>query len=168
METIIIFFVLIFTVAFMLLCLCFFLWLSLSKKYKEKIEKKFYNKLIRVCEKELIYIEYYNNVYDLSKIKEISPSLKNKGNLACGRYIYYVKPEYDTPLNRINHKLPKIQLLKNNNVWTLAHELGHHFCIKKNDFTEKGADKYIKILARRHLDIFDRIILGIEIFIYSR
>ena len=71
--------------------------------------------------------------------------------------------------------MPKIELIKEkdeipsyNNVWTYAHELGHHFAIKeKDDHSEKAADNYIITLAKRCLNDFEIGILEIGLNIHS-
>jgi len=161
--------ILLFTFLFFLLFGWWLFYLPLNTKKIKKIEEKFYKKLLTVCKKEQIYINFYDNIYELNEIKEEEYKLKNlsTGKLAVGRYVH-LKPHYDSPLNRVNYKLPEIKLIKEeNNVWTFAHELGHHFCVKNNDDdSEKGANRYIKTLAKQHLNIYERNCLRIHISVY--
>ena len=64
--------------------------------------------------------------------------------------------------------LPEIKLY-NKDVWTYAHELGHHFAVNyKNDDSEDAADTYIKIFAEECFSPLELHFLKSSIEIYSK
>ncbi|MFA5153778.1 MAG: hypothetical protein WC554_14550 [Clostridia bacterium] len=147
---------------------------------KKEVCQKFKNLLFEICDKESIYIKFYNDEYQLNDVtvkysetgeRNLVDSKGNTvfdGNLATGKYVY-LKKECDTPEKRVQRQLPKIQLRKNEDVtWTLAHELGHHFTIQyKGIETELAADHYVKTLAEQLLTKKEQELLEIEIRVYS-
>ena len=152
-----------------------------ERQQQEKKEAllKFKTLLLELCITELIYIEYFNDIYQLNRVsvKYFSDSGKylvdsngiqfDEKNLACGKYVY-LKKEYDTPVQRSLSKLPRIELKKDYDLWTLAHELGHHFTIQyQNIETEEAANLYIKTLAEQFLTKEEQEYLDIEIMVYS-
>ena len=53
-------------------------------------------------------------------------------------------------------------LKKDDNIYTFAHELGHHFSIKNNkDTSEIAADNYINILAKECLEYWELYVISI-------
>lgn len=89
------------------------------------------------------------------------------GELAVAQYVH-LRKDLNTTLNKEKEKMPQIHLTQNYNVWPLAHELGHHFCFELyDDRSEAAADKYVKVLAKRCLSRIQRMILHIEISVYS-
>jgi hypothetical protein len=149
-------------------------------KNRKKALGKFKRAMFDICDKESIYIEFFNDYYQLNEVtvknsvdgttlffdKKGMPF--NFNELAGGRYIY-LKKEYDTPEKRVERQMPKIELNKNKEfMWTLAHELGHHFTIQyQNIETEEAANKYIKTLAEQLLTKKEQKFIQTEIEIYS-
>jgi hypothetical protein len=105
------------------------------------------------------------NADRLSLVSNASPGS------AAGCYIHF-KKECDSPLKRRINKMPKIYVVKNknefDNLWVLAHELGHHFAITlHDDHSEEGADNYIMTLAQERLTKFEVACIGGPLQIYS-
>jgi hypothetical protein len=136
----------------------------LSDEFQQPIIEKFWAYLDKIRISENIYIEMYDT------IEEMNPN-RTPDKYAAGTYVH-LKPAYDTEINRIIHKAPKIRLVnesKNTNVCTYAHELGHHFAITKHgDDSEEAADAYIMQLGLECLDRFELVILGNKLEIHSK
>lgn len=138
---------------------------SLQKSIKEKFRKK----LLKICKKEQIYLEFFDTIESLNEVnKKTNLTIEEFGKLAIGTYSHFSKKD-NSIFNRVKFKMPKIKLLlKKDDVWTLAHELGHHFSIKEfNDCSEKSAKRYIKTLAKQCMTKFERFLIKIELSVYS-
>jgi len=145
----------------------------LDHKIQDKLINKFREYCLILIKNENIHLFEYDTIYDLNKLNENTITEDEKNRLAVGLYTYipieklkHVDPEI---LLKCQEKLPSISLTKNYNVFTLAHELGHHFCIKKNnDRTELAADNYIFELAKQCLTPKEIYCLGPSIVVYSQ
>jgi len=137
--------------------------LQVNKKFQEIVLKKFNNYLLEFCEKENIKIQIYDNIFDLNN----KGYLKEENDLAVGKYI--CQRDTTTLKMIINDNYPLIKLTKNYNVFTLAHEIGHHLAIKNlNDTEEYIADKFIMLLAEECLTNIEQHILHISLSVFSK
>jgi hypothetical protein len=127
--------------------------------------KKFDSYLQTLCKTENIKIKYFDTIEELN-IERGGKDLTNRGNLAVGVYRY----RFDEDNNLIiNEKIPTIFLTSEYNVYTLAHELGHHFSIKtKSDNSEESADNFIFTFAEKYLTNLERYIINIGLKVYSK
>lgn len=137
----------------------------------KRVEKKFFNLLLKVCEKEQIYLEYYKSIGELNapnvivvrvgnREKYYDVKLKRIRRWQLARAQYKRLPDdLNTILNRMNGKYPRICLLENEVPYVLAHELGHHF-LRGKKHIERDADKYIFKLAKKYLSLFERICIS--------
>lgn len=128
-------------------------WLS-----KKRIQAKFYRELTRIAKNERIDITYHDDEESLNMVLDRE---YNKETTAVGIYRWNA-----TDTCREIHLLTSDR--DNNKPWTFAHELGHHFSIRKRmDRSEESADKYIMTLANETLEKFERDILLIPLYVYS-
>jgi len=149
------------------IALYYLYYLHLQIQGDHPVLKKFRKELLKICNKELIYIKIYDDAEELNKetLKE-TPNIET-GKLAVGKYISLPK-NYNTTLNKIMNHLPRIELTKNYDTFTLAHELGHHFSIKKNgDRSEETADNYIMELAKKCLEPHELLRISIALKVNS-
>lgn len=151
-------------------------------KNTKPLLQKFYDFIDNLRKKELIYLTVYNSFKELNAEKLAKNPELPDSKLAAGTYVF-LKPEHDDPFARLKFKLPRINILTHEayleeypesdfspmrQVWTYAHELGHHFAIKeKNDYTEETADAYISKFAHDCFTHEELVILKIPIEIYS-
>lgn len=143
--------------------------LSLDEKAQTLVFEKFNNCLIDFCKKEKIKIFYYDTIEDLNNKGSLK---RDKDDLAVGTYIRLIDHEH--PKNvQITENYPQINLVKRQThyleVYTLAHEVGHHLGIKNLlDNSESIADHFILLLAEEFLTDIERHIISISLKCYSR
>ena len=102
--------------------------------FNDDMKKKFKNYLVDVCEKEGIYLYYHDDIVELNRT--VFGEEKKPENYAVGVYQYLktIDVEYSK-----KHKYPRISLLKTStltgtsDLMVFAHEIGHHYGIKKYD-----------------------------------
>lgn len=130
---------------------------------REIVKEKFKTLLLELCDKEQIKVRLHDTIYDLNeqRLQKVDPD-----NLAVGVYSY--KRYTDTKKLYYSDELPRISLYKESSVFTLAHELGHHFAIKTFcDETEETANRFVQILAENLLTNLERYILSISLECHS-
>ncbi len=130
------------------------------QKSKTRIITKFYNGLVEITNREGIDLYYHDDMKSLNEV--VSNTNCDSENAAVGIYRF----------SKHIKSFAEIHLLRkdeyNVHPWTFAHELGHHFSIRKNnDRTEKAADNYILKLAEEILNENERLILKLELHVYS-
>lgn len=127
-----------------------------SKRIHRKLERG----LQQICQSESIILEYYEDIDDLNKHN------KNKTTVS-GLYSYYLYAN----TSKVVPGKSTIRVHKKDSdssrSMILAHELGHHFAIKKGDFSEIGADKYIRVLCKDILEPYEYEYIEPIIAIYS-
>jgi hypothetical protein len=144
--------------------------LAFERYWKIKINKKrvlhkLDKGLLKILENEKINLQFYpdEESLNLDLFNETE-----KSNFAGGVYQYYSKFKKDIYVIRNESFKPTIYLPKNYLIWTLAHELGHHFAITNmRNRSEEAADKYIKTLCGQILDEIELYALAIDIHVYS-
>lgn len=145
----------------------FHLWkynIILNRHAKRIVEEKFKNILLQLCKEENIKINYFNTIEELS---ESCQSYSKDKERIVGLYGYSVKKDSIEFIYDDVH--PFISLTNNYDVFTFAHEIGHHFSLKYNyDRTETSADNYIFTLAKKYLTDIEIFILSIELEVYSK
>jgi hypothetical protein len=104
-----------------------------------------------ICKKEDIPLTYVEGPY------------QSGSDMACGTYTYKsCRGNWLTPVGI------KVDGTSESKVFILAHELGHHFCMKLyNDNSESSADRYIKTLFKEHVPEKHVEVLKMSIGIYS-
>jgi len=152
-----------------------------QNRYNFLLDNNIHNKLInkykeyclKLIKDENIHLFEFDTIYELNNLNENTITDEEKDRLAAGIYKYI-------PIDKLNgfgpeillilqKTLPSINLTKDYNVFTLAHELGHHFCVKKNnDRSELAADNYILEIAKQCLTPKEIYCLRNSITAYSR
>ena len=168
-------------------CLIFLMKISffeLNRKEEEKVLEKFRSKLLGICEQEGIPIKLYDDIY---KLNDMSPLADKETmlNAACGRYVYLndkgkelynqirdIEKTFGFPegyaIKKTIPEYPRIELIKDFDTYTLAHEVGHHFCIKENEnHTEEAARNYIMTLAKQCLSPVECLRIRIALEVHS-
>jgi len=128
---------------------------------KERIFNKFEENLLKIAKDENLKVTTYDNIKDLniSVYGEEVTCNKEEGKLAVGVYAYNKYLLRGTDIHYVKEK---------DGCWTLAHELGHHFCIKeKKDQSEESADLYIHTLAKQILTPEEFQIVKLSILVHS-
>jgi hypothetical protein len=135
--------------------------LSINKKAENIVLEKFNKYLLDFCEKENIKIQYFDEIVALNNTLQ----KYDENHLAVGIY----SREVDSNKNLvINSESPSIKLLKDYNIFTFAHEIGHHLAIKNfKDREEDIADHFILLLAEEFLTNIERYIISISIKVCS-
>lgn len=129
--------------------------------------KNFHDFLIRKIQKECIYVESFKTIEDINA--------NNKSERVLG-YYKYIKNA--TPIENFTNRLPKIEWCEQHifgkrktlfPLMTLAHELGHHYAITKdNDRSEQKADEYSIILFKEYFSIIKQIIYFPILLFYTQ
>jgi len=142
-----------------------------------KMHNKIFEQLTQVCRDENIQLFMHKNTKSLTThlySKEQYLEDKRNGESLCGTYVHVIKRF--TSLIDPTFK-PQIHLKSKIDIWTFAHELGHHFTFIKHDAhslrrreKEREADEYAKALIkyfipkRRH-----RVVISLQaLFGFSR
>jgi len=126
------------------------------------VHKKFWKEMEKIAKKENIEVIMHDSVLLLNKRvypKEWEQWAKHSpGQLAAGVYSW----------SRVDISYKKIHLYKKD-VWTFAHELGHHFSIKLiNDDSEEAANGFRRTLALAHMPLWHRMLIPIEMLVYCK
>jgi len=113
------------------------------------------------AEVEGVPIIYHDGFKALNEALWSKEQLQNTpwGNWAVGCYRRDRDPDSDFK--------PEIHL-SGRDVWTLAHELGHHLAIKiNNDTSEEMAEVVTSMLANKFIPWWQRMFIPIEISVYA-
>jgi len=144
--------------------------LAFERYWKIKTnEKRILNKLdkglLKILEDEKINLQFYPNeeTLNLDLFNETEES-----NFAGGVYQYYSIFKEGIYVIRNESFKPTIYLPEKYYIWTLAHELGHHFTITyMRNRSEEIADRYIETLCKQILDEIELNVLAADIHIHS-
>ena len=138
------------------------IYLYLNEKAQKIVLDKFDKCLRRFCEIEFIKLEFFDEIDSLNH----SMNKFDENHLAVGVYSYKTDNKDKIVVNEI---YPRIKLTKDYDIYTLAHEIGHHLAIKNfKDGTECIADHFILILAEEYLSDIERYIISISLNVYSK
>lgn len=136
---------------------------ELSTEARAIVLAKFNSLLLQFTQRENIKLEFYPDTDTLNKT--CFPDEHDKHD-ACGVYSYTINI-ITKELVR-NDKSPTISLTENYNVFTLAHEIGHHLGYKHfKDRSEAIANHFIQILAEEFLTNLERYILHIPLRVHG-
>jgi len=140
----------------------------LNNKARKIVLDRFFDKLLLVCREEDIKVTIFETEEELNKNSLKSSDSNVKSSTAVG--LYGSARKALTNVFVYNEKFPYIYLNREDTIvaMTLAHELGHHFCMKEYDDTsEEGANAYIRVLAEKYLTPLEKYILRININVCS-
>ena len=122
------------------------------------ILNKFYKTLEAIAKIEKVPIIYHKNMVALNEAlythEELEMTPPGHWAVACYRH----------SIGKANGEIH----MSRKDVWSLAHELGHHFGIKcNNDPSEEMAEIATSMLANRFIPGWQRMFIGIEISVYA-
>lgn len=137
----------------------------LNKKAREIVLAKFNTLLLDLAYQENIRIQFFKTKEELNNACFPSESESDKHS-AIGVYTHIInKVTRETIYDDL---YPCISLTFDYNVYTLAHELGHHFAYKNfKDRSEYIANSFIQTLAEQLLTNLERYILCITLEAHS-
>jgi hypothetical protein len=134
----------------------------LNEKAQKIVLDKFDRCLRRFCRIENIKLNFFDEIESLNH----SMNKFDENHLAVGVYSYRTDDKDKVIVDEI---YPRIKLTKDYNIYTLAHEIGHHLAIKNfKDGTEYIADHFILILAEEYLTDIERYIISISLKVFSK
>lgn len=143
----------------LILLVIFILILLIPHREMNWILRGFQEKLVKCCEIEEVPIIYHDGYVALNLALWGKEEVEKTpwGNLAVGCYRHSKDGTFK-----------EIHLSGLNDVWTLAHEFGHHLAIKKaGDKSEKAAEVCVSLLARQFIPWWQRMLIPIEISVYA-
>lgn len=131
---------------------------------ERRISRKLERELQKICKAECIKLEYYD---DIDEMNELNGKVL-RSTYASGLYQYSLF----TMTGELVLGKSTIQVHNADDdrgrAMVLAHELGHHFCIKNhNDSSEEGADRYIRKLCKDILEPYEYQFIDSTLALYS-
>ena len=136
---------------------------------EERIERKFYNGLLKIAKSHNIKVIIHENEDDLNAVRNPN-DIKDKDRAAG---FFRFRKLIDDRTNKIsfcNYFQNEIHIIRGKRYtpYVFAHELGHYFSIKwYNDYTEESADSYIQYLAKLCLHPIEFKIIDADLMIYA-
>lgn len=142
---------------------------SIRKSVLDKLEKY----CMQLIEQENIKFIKYDTIWELNNICEDIATVEQKNKLAGGLYCYIPKHKISgitgKLLLELQENYPQIKVYSNPCIFTIAHELGHHFCIKNfNDTSELAADNYIFEIVKQCLTPKEIYCISIELECHAK
>lgn len=141
---------------------------------EKRIKQKIYKNLLQIVESECIKLIWIDDIVKMNDIVYGQGVKVRNNELARGIYSYKYNDEKKVFLSNKTDKPPKIFIALDENkekidyIWTLAHEIGHHFSIKLyNDETEKGANDMIRKILSLCLNEDEMFFIENDLKIYS-